>query len=196
MAGGTTSTPALHPGRSQHCAAEYNLGGLTNTAAGAMALAGGAIRWPGAPKFRCASCARSPGAPPTSWRAMAPELNRAFGQQFIVDNRAGAGGNVGQKWWPSRPPMATSLLMGTVGTHGINRALYAGLPTTRSGLRPHHPGGRCAQCDGDEPDKAKALGVTNVQEFIKAAKANPGKLNMASSGNGTSIHLAGELFKA
>jgi tripartite-type tricarboxylate transporter receptor subunit TctC len=45
-------------------------------------------------------------------------------------------------------------------------------------------------------EKAKALGIHNVQDFIRYAKANPGKLNMASSGNGTSIHLAGELFKA
>jgi len=45
-------------------------------------------------------------------------------------------------------------------------------------------------------DKAKALGIRNVQDFIKYAKANPGKLNMASSGSGTSIHLAGELFKS
>jgi hypothetical protein len=55
----------------------------------------------------------------------------------------------------------------------------------------------CAQCDGDERrQSAKALGITTWQDFIKYAKANPGKLNMASSGNGTSIHLAGELFKS
>ena len=46
------------------------------------------------------------------------------------------------------------------------------------------------------PDKAKARGIDNVSDFIRYAKANPGKLNMASSGNGTSIHLAGELFKS
>ena len=57
-------------------------------------------------------------------RAMAPELSKAFGQQFIVDNRAGAGGNVGAEIVARAPADGYTLLMGTVGTHGINRALY------------------------------------------------------------------------
>ena len=61
-------------------------------------------------------------------RAMAPELSKAFGQQFIVDNRAGAGGNVGAEVVAKSPGDGYTLLMGTVGTHGINRALYAKLP--------------------------------------------------------------------
>ena len=88
-------------------------------------------------------------------RAMAPELSKAFGQQFVVENRAGAGGNIGADMVAKSAPDGYTLLMGTVGTHGIN----------------------------------------NVADFIRAAKARPGQFNMASSGNGTSIHLAGELFK-
>ena len=65
-------------------------------------------------------------------RAIAPELSKAFGQQFIVDNRAGAGGNVGAEIVAHSPPDGYTLLMGTVGTHGINRALYSKLATTRS----------------------------------------------------------------
>src|SRR6185369_14481327 len=61
-------------------------------------------------------------------RAVAPELSRAFGQQFIVDNRAGAGGNVGAEIVARAPNDGYTLLMGTVGTHGINRALYPKLP--------------------------------------------------------------------
>ena len=57
-------------------------------------------------------------------RAVAPELSKAFGQQFIVDNRAGAGGNVGAEIVAHSAPDGYTLLMGTVGTHGINRALY------------------------------------------------------------------------
>jgi tripartite-type tricarboxylate transporter receptor subunit TctC len=61
-------------------------------------------------------------------RAVAPELSKAFGQQFIVDNRAGAGGNVGAEIVARAPNDGYTLLMGTVGTHGINRALYPKLP--------------------------------------------------------------------
>ena len=61
-------------------------------------------------------------------RAVAPELSKAFGQQFVVDNRAGAGGNVGADIVAKSPGDGYNLLMGTVGTHGINKALYAKLP--------------------------------------------------------------------
>ena len=130
-------------------------------------------------------------------RAMAPELSRAFGQQFIVDNRAGAGGNVGAEMVAKSPGDGYTLLMGTVGTHGINRALYAKLPYDP--IKDFVPITLVAAVPNVmvmNADKAKAMGVRNVQDFIRAAKASPGKLNMASSGNGTSIHLAGELFKS
>src|SRR3989344_3883715 len=113
-------------------------------------------------------------------RAMAPELSRAFGQQFIVDNRAGAGGNVGADIVAKSPGDGYTLLMGTVGTHGINRALYAKLP--------YDP-------IKDFVPVTLVAAVPNVM-VMNADKANPGKMNMASSGNGTSIHLAGELFKS
>ncbi len=130
-------------------------------------------------------------------RAMAPELSKAFGQQFIVDNRAGAGGNVGAEVVAKSPGDGYTLLMGTVGTHGINRALYAKLPYDP--IKDFMPITLVAAVPNVmvmNTDKAKALGVTNVQDFIRVAKASPGKMNMASSGNGTSIHLAGELFKS
>ena len=130
-------------------------------------------------------------------RAMAPELSKAFGQQFIVDNRAGAGGNVGADIVAKSAADGYTLLMGTVGTHGINRALYAKLPYDP--IKDFAPITLVAGVPNVmemNADKAKALGITNVQEFIKYLKVNPAKLNMASSGNGTSIHLAGELFKS
>src|SRR6187551_451415 len=61
-------------------------------------------------------------------RAVAPELAKAFGQPFVVDNRAGAGGNVGADLVAKAPADGYTLLMGTVGTHGINKALYAKMP--------------------------------------------------------------------
>ena len=130
-------------------------------------------------------------------RALVPDLSRAFGQQFIVDNRAGAGGNVGAEIVARAPGDGYTLLMGTVGTHGINRALYAKL--TYDPIKDFAPVTLVAAVPNVmvmNADKAKALGVKNVQDFIRVAKASPGKMNMASSGNGTSIHLAGELFKS
>ena len=130
-------------------------------------------------------------------RAMAPELSRAFGQSFIVENRAGAGGNVGAKAVARSPADGYTLLMGTVGTHGINKALYAKLPyDPQKDFAPITLVAGVPNVMVMNADKARALGINTVADFIKYAKANPGKLSMASSGNGTSIHLAGELFKS
>jgi tripartite-type tricarboxylate transporter receptor subunit TctC len=69
-----------------------------------------------------------PVAPPTSWRAIAPELQKAFGQPFVVDNKPGAGGNTGAAEVAKAPADGSTLLMGTVGTHAINPALYPKMP--------------------------------------------------------------------
>jgi tripartite-type tricarboxylate transporter receptor subunit TctC len=130
-------------------------------------------------------------------RAIAPELSKAFGQQFIVDNRAGAGGNVGADLVAKSPGDGYTLLMGTVGTHGINRALYDKLPYDP--IKDFVPITMVAGVPNVmvmQAEKARNLGINSVPDFIKYAKAHPGKINMASSGNGTSIHLAGELFKS
>src|SRR5690349_2367863 len=119
-------------------------------------------------------------------RAVAPELSKAFGQQFIVDNRAGAGGNVGAEIVARAPNDGYTLLMGTVGTHGINRALYPKLPFDP--IKDFVPITLVAAVPNVmemNVDKAKALNINNVADFVKYAKANPGKLNMASSGSGT-----------
>jgi tripartite-type tricarboxylate transporter receptor subunit TctC len=130
-------------------------------------------------------------------RAVAPELSKAFGQQFIVDNRAGAGGNVGAEIVAKSPGDGYTLLMGTVGTHGINKALYAKLPyDPQKDFVPITLVAGVPNVMVVNAERAKALNINTVNDFIKYAKANPGKLNMASSGNGTSIHLAGELFKS
>ena len=130
-------------------------------------------------------------------RAVAPELSKAFGQQFVVENKAGAGGNVGAEMVAKSAPDGYTILMGTVGTHGINRALYPKLPYDPfKDFAPITLVAAVPNVMVVNTDKAKALNINTVNDFIKAAKSRPGQFNMASSGNGTSIHLSGELFKS
>ena len=130
-------------------------------------------------------------------RAVAPELGKAFGQPFVVDNRAGAGGNVGADLVAKSPADGYTLLMGTVGTHGINKALYSKMPfDPQKDFAPITLVAGVPNVMVMNTEKAAKMGIHNVADFVKYAKANPGKLSMASSGNGTSIHLAGELFKS
>ena len=125
-------------------------------------------------------------------RAMAEKLSSALGQQFVVDNRPGAGGNIGSDIVAKSPPDGYTLLMGTVGTHAINPSLYPKMPYDHV---------------KDFAPVVLVAGVPNVlvvnpgvpaktvAELIALAKDKPGSINFASSGNGTSIHLSGELFK-
>ncbi len=130
-------------------------------------------------------------------RAIAPELSKAFGQPFVIDNRAGAGGNLGADIVAKAPADGYTLLMGTVGTHGINKSLYSRLPyDPQKDFAPITMVAGVPNVMEMNADKAKALRINSVLDFIAYAKAHPGELNMASSGNGTSIHLAGELFKS
>ena len=174
-----------------------------NTLAAALALTLGAAgmaqaqnHWPAKP-VRIVVPFAAGGTTDILARAIAPELGKALGQQFIVDNRGGAGGNIGADLVAKSAGDGYTLLMGTVGTHGINRALYQQLPYDP--IKDFAPITLVASVPNVmvmNADKARQLGIANVQDFIRYARANPGRLNMASSGNGTSIHLAGELFKS
>jgi tripartite-type tricarboxylate transporter receptor subunit TctC len=130
-------------------------------------------------------------------RALAPELQKAFGQPFIVDNKPGAGGNTGAAEVARAAPDGHTLLMGTVGTQAINVWLYPKLPYDP--IKDFVPITLVAGVPNVlvlNPANAARHGIDSVPALIRYAKANPGTLNMASSGNGTSIHLAGELFKS
>jgi tripartite-type tricarboxylate transporter receptor subunit TctC len=130
-------------------------------------------------------------------RAVAQELTKSMGQSFVVENKAGAGGNIGADIVAKSAPDGYTLLMGTVGTQSINRFLYSKMPyDAQKDFVPITLVAGVPNVMVVNTEKAAARNVRNVQDFIKYAKANPGKLNMASSGNGTSIHLAGELFKS
>lgn len=130
-------------------------------------------------------------------RALAPELQKAFGQPFVVDNKPGAGGNNGATEVAKAANDGYTILMGTVGTHAINAALYPKMPFDP--VKDFVPITLVAGVPNVlalNPKFAEKYQINNVADLVRAAKANPGKFNMASSGNGTSIHLAGELFKS
>ena len=130
-------------------------------------------------------------------RAVAPELARAFGQSFVVENRGGAGGNLGADIVAKSPADGYTLLMGTVGTQSINKSLYSRMPyDPQKDFAPITLVAGVPNVMVMNTEKAKAMGINSVLDFIAYAKAHPGQLNLASSGNGTSIHLAGELFKS
>jgi tripartite-type tricarboxylate transporter receptor subunit TctC len=125
-------------------------------------------------------------------RIVAQNLTSSLGQQVIVDNRPGAAGNVGTDLVAKSPADGYTLLMSTVSTHGINPTLYKKLPydpvkdfqaVTLVALVPN-----VLEVNPQVPAKT-------VKELIDLAKKSPGKLNFASSGSGTSIHMSGELFK-
>jgi tripartite-type tricarboxylate transporter receptor subunit TctC len=130
-------------------------------------------------------------------RALAPELQKAIGQPVVVDNKPGAGGNSGAADVAKSPNDGYHLLMGTVGTHAINAALYPKLPfDPNKDFVPITLVAGVPNVLVLNPKFAEKYGINSVADLVRAAKANPGKFNMSSSGNGTSIHLSGELFKS
>ncbi|MDO9286674.1 MAG: tripartite tricarboxylate transporter substrate binding protein [Aquabacterium sp.] len=162
----------------------------------APALAAAQAGWPSKP-VRIVVPFAAGGTTDILARALAPELQKAFGQPFVVDNKPGAGGNNGAAEVAKAGGDGYTLLMGTVGTHAINAALYPKMPYDP--VKDFVPITLVAGVPNVlvlNPAMAQKYGINSVADFIRAAKANPGKFNMASSGNGTSIHLAGELFKS
>ena len=133
------------------------------------------------------------GANDTLARILALELNRSLGQTVIVDNRPGAGGTIGADVVAKAPPDGHTLLLGSTGTNGIAPSLYAKLPYDQmKDLAPVSLVARSANLVVVNP----SMPVKNVRELVALAKTQPGKLNYASSGVGSTLHLAMELFKS
>jgi tripartite-type tricarboxylate transporter receptor subunit TctC len=126
-------------------------------------------------------------------RILADKLGDALGQRVVVDNRGGAGGSVGSEAVARAEPDGYTLLMGTIGTHSINPYVYPKIsydpvkdfsPIIQFGTAPNvlvvNP----------------SLPVKTVKDLVAYIRERPGKINYASSGNGTSNHLSGALFAA
>jgi tripartite-type tricarboxylate transporter receptor subunit TctC len=124
-------------------------------------------------------------------RIIAQWLSEKMGQQFVVENKPGAGNNIGTEAVVSAPPDGYTMLL-VNPANGINASLYKKLPFNF--IRDIAPVAGIVRTP-NVMTVTNALPVKTVAEFIAYCKANPGKVNMASSGSGTSVHLSGELFK-
>lgn len=129
-------------------------------------------------------------------RALAERVKDTLGT-VVVENRPGAGGNLGADLVAKAAPDGTTIVMGAVATHAINPWLYARLPYDP--IRDFTPITLVAQVPNVlvmNAETATRLGIRSVAELVAYAKANPGRLNYGSGGNGSAGHLAGEMFKA
>lgn len=125
-------------------------------------------------------------------RLAAQKLSEVLGQTVIVDNRPGAGGNIGTDLVAKSAPDGYTLLLGSTGPHTINPNLYPKMPyDTLKDFSPISLVARSSALLVLHP----SVPVGNVPQLVALAKSHPGRLNYASSGNGSSPHLAGELFK-
>ena len=125
-------------------------------------------------------------------RLLSQHMQKNFDKPFIVENKPGAGGNIGAGAVAKAAPDGYTFLIGTVSTHAINPFLYSKLPyDTVKDFQPVSLIARLPNILVVHP----SLPANNVQELIAHLKANPDKLSYGSSGAGTSIHLAAELFK-
>ena len=134
-------------------------------------------------------------------RPLQNELQNTSKWNVVIDNKPGAGGNIGAEIVAKSAPDGYTWLMASVGTHGINLPLYTqgGGKLPFDPIKDFTPITLVAELPNVlvlNPDFAARNNINSVNDLIAYAKKYPGKVNMASSGNGTSIHMAGELFKS
>jgi tripartite-type tricarboxylate transporter receptor subunit TctC len=132
------------------------------------------------------------GAPDIIARILAERFTASWGQPVIVDNKPGSGGNIGADFVAKAAPDGHTLVVGTVGTHSINGALYAKMPYDM--VRDFAPVSLVATTPNMLVVHNEVPAKT-LKEFIELGKRE-GKMSFASSGAGTSIHVSGELFKS
>jgi tripartite-type tricarboxylate transporter receptor subunit TctC len=127
-----------------------------------------------------------------SARLLAPRLQQALAQPVVVENKPGAGGNIGADFVAKSAPDGHTLVMGAIATHAINPALYRNFPYDPIADFRH------IALIVQVPNVLvvnNELPAKTVQELVELAKAKPGKLDFASGSSGSTGHLAGELFK-
>ena len=125
-------------------------------------------------------------------RLLGQKVGEGVGQPVVVDNKPGAGGNIGADIVAKSPADGYTILMGAVATHAINPTLYASIPYDPA--RDFAPITQVASTPNVLVVNP-SVPASSVREFIAHAKANPGKLNFGSGSTGSAGHLAGELFK-
>jgi tripartite-type tricarboxylate transporter receptor subunit TctC len=126
-------------------------------------------------------------------RIMGAKMSQILGQQFVVEDRAGAGGNIGADYVAKAAPDGYTILMATVSTNAINPGLYKHMPY--DAIRDFAPLGRV----GVTPTLLMvnpSIPATDVKSLVALIKAHPGKYSYGSSGVGSILHLCGEEFKA
>jgi tripartite-type tricarboxylate transporter receptor subunit TctC len=160
--------------------------------AAAASCAAAAQAWPSKP-IRFVVPFPPGGATDIITRVIATRLGEQLGHNVVVENRPGAGGSIGSDLVAKAAPDGYTILMATNSTHSIGPALNPKIPYVVE--RDFAPVTEVAR----SPDilvASPTLGVGSVREFVALAKSRPGQLNFASSGNGTIVHLSGELFKS
>jgi tripartite-type tricarboxylate transporter receptor subunit TctC len=133
------------------------------------------------------------GSTDISARAVAGKLGERLGQPVVIENKPGAGGNIGTDVAAKAAPDGYTIVVGTVGTHAINQSLYSKMPYDN--LRDFAPVVLLSTTPNvlvTQPN----FPANSVKDVIARAKAKPGEMTFASSGAGTSIHLSGELFNS
>ncbi len=126
-------------------------------------------------------------------RLIGQELNKAWGQPIVIENRAGATGNIAAELVSKAKPDGYTLLMGSVGPLAVNASLFKSMPFDN--LKDLAPVTLVAHVPNVLVMNPKAMPVNTFAEFVALAKANPGKYFYASTGSGTSSHLSGELLR-
>ncbi|BDG73705.1 Bug family tripartite tricarboxylate transporter substrate binding protein [Roseomonas fluvialis] len=127
-------------------------------------------------------------------RAIGERLSVALGQPVVIDNRGGAGGTVAGEAFARAEPDGHTLLVATASLICINKALYARLPFDPD--TDFAPVAMLAQQPNVLVVNPRALPMTTLPELIAHIRANPGRVNYASSGTGSQLHLTGEMFRA
>jgi tripartite-type tricarboxylate transporter receptor subunit TctC len=129
----------------------------------------------------------------TLGRSIGAKLTEAWGLPVVIENKAGAGGNIGADAVAKSPPDGYTLVMGNIGTHAVNQSLFKSMPYDT--LKDFVPIAHVLDAEGLLVVNPSVPAKT-VPELIELAKAQPGRMTYASGGLGTTSHLAGELFKS